>query len=105
MEQKICNLERLSSLEINLARLDKDSSMKPTSMEIVLRWVTLQKRFRFLPGPKGTGVHYEVSTLWELPVFFGSTHELSLKPGASRTTYCYVDVTFGVYECGSLATL
>jgi hypothetical protein len=33
---KICNLERLSSLEINLARLDKDSSVKPTSMEIVI---------------------------------------------------------------------
>jgi hypothetical protein len=51
---------------------------------------------------KGTGVHYEVSTLWELPTFLGSTHELSLKPGASHTTYgyVYVHVIFGVYECG-----
>jgi hypothetical protein len=36
MEQKIWNFESFSSLEINLARLDKDSSVKPTSMEIVL---------------------------------------------------------------------
>jgi hypothetical protein len=37
-------------LEINLARLDKDSSIKPTSMEIVLRLATLQKRFSWAQG-------------------------------------------------------
>jgi hypothetical protein len=66
------DLTKYNNLEINLARLDKDSSMKPTSMEIVL----------------------------ELPAFFGSTRELSRKLGASCTTYGCVDVIFGVYECG-----
>jgi hypothetical protein len=49
--KKNSNLERLSSLEINLARLDKDSSMNEAYINgNSIERVTLQKRFSFYLG-------------------------------------------------------